>query len=520
MGRTAIEIAVDNENLEIVQLLLMQCSIREGVYELAEALINHPSITKEMLGEGWAKYLDPSETATSEYSSDISPVILAAHLNQFEILQMLLRKDAIIEKPHKHYCTASNDGDSKKLSLPVFNAFQKSIGRWNRTISFVAKNSHDDITKWFGGDSSHSVLIHKTGVCSFNVRYSQFRKQMDRLKSTQTKDLVFSQVPREKYVLLQQTFRQLNHHYVRRTSGASGTSSSTATPSQITNARTSSTTGPGRTLPLASHKVKVTFRDEPGEGTGVARHFYAAVAEALTTVKHLPALDNVNEDGTNKSETNTPGKSASVGPATPNMPKADDSVAASGRTLRSSTTSATSTPAAGNEAALMPAPSTPALSTSSFILPTGSDTQTPLFYKAAAKTSGGFYTPITGLNCSSQPIILKTEKFLKLTLSVSILIQLFLRWSFQHAKIEIIANDQGNCTAPSYVAFKDTERLIGDAAKNQVAMNPSNTVFDAKRLIGRKFDDPAVQSDMKHWPFKVIKEKVLVQKSKWKLKEK
>nr|CAD2193414.1 unnamed protein product [Meloidogyne enterolobii] len=109
---------------------------------------------------------------------------------------------------------------------------------------------------------------------------------------------------------------------------------------------------------------------------------------------------------------------------------------------------------------------------------------------------------------------------LKLTLSVSILIQLFLRWSFQHAKIEIIANDQGNCTAPSYVAFKDTERLIGDAAKNQVAMNPSNTVFDAKRLIGRKFDDPAVQSDMKHWPFKVIKEKVLVQKSKWKLKEK
>ena len=53
------------------------------------------------------------------------------------------------------------------------------------------------------------------------------------------------------------------------------------------------------------------------------------------------------------------------------------------------------------------------------------------------------------------------------------------------------------------MAFTDTERLIGDAAKNQVAMNPHNTVFDAKRLIGRKFDDAAVQSDMKHWPFKV-----------------
>ncbi|KAK3911269.1 Heat shock 70 kDa protein cognate 4 [Frankliniella fusca] len=77
---------------------------------------------------------------------------------------------------------------------------------------------------------------------------------------------------------------------------------------------------------------------------------------------------------------------------------------------------------------------------------------------------------------------------------------------FQHGKVEIIANDQGNRTTPSYVAFTDTERLIGDAAKNQVAMNPSNTIFDAKRLIGRKFDDTTVQSDMKHWPFTVISE--------------
>jgi len=75
---------------------------------------------------------------------------------------------------------------------------------------------------------------------------------------------------------------------------------------------------------------------------------------------------------------------------------------------------------------------------------------------------------------------------------------------FQNGKVEIIANDQGNRTTPSYVAFTDTERLIGDAAKNQVAMNPTNTVFDAKRLIGRKFDEPSVTSDMKHWPFKVI----------------
>jgi len=75
---------------------------------------------------------------------------------------------------------------------------------------------------------------------------------------------------------------------------------------------------------------------------------------------------------------------------------------------------------------------------------------------------------------------------------------------FQHGKVEIIANDQGNRTTPSYVAFTDTERLIGDAAKNQVAMNPTNTVFDAKRLIGRRYDDQCVQTDKKQWPFTVI----------------
>jgi len=75
---------------------------------------------------------------------------------------------------------------------------------------------------------------------------------------------------------------------------------------------------------------------------------------------------------------------------------------------------------------------------------------------------------------------------------------------FQHGKVEIIANDQGNRTTPSYVAFTDTERLIGDPAKNQVAINPNNTIFDAKRLIGRKFEEPTVQADMKHWPFTVV----------------
>lgn len=74
---------------------------------------------------------------------------------------------------------------------------------------------------------------------------------------------------------------------------------------------------------------------------------------------------------------------------------------------------------------------------------------------------------------------------------------------FQNGKVEIIANDEGNRTTPSYVAFTDCERLIGDFAKSQIAMNPANTIFNAKRLIGRDFDDNDLQSDMKHWPFVV-----------------
>jgi len=74
---------------------------------------------------------------------------------------------------------------------------------------------------------------------------------------------------------------------------------------------------------------------------------------------------------------------------------------------------------------------------------------------------------------------------------------------WRNESVDIIANDMGERTTPSYVSFSDTERLIGQAAKNQCSRNPTNTIFDAKRLIGRKFSDPIVKSDMKLWPFEV-----------------
>ena len=96
-----------------------------------------------------------------------------------------------------------------------------------------------------------------------------------------------------------------------------------------------------------------------------------------------------------------------------------------------------------------------------------------------------------------------------ITMTVGIGIDLGTTYSavgvFQNNKVEIIANDQGNRTTPSYVAFNDQERLVGDSAKNQSSVNSENTIFDAKRLIGRKFNESSVQSDLKQFPFRVSK---------------
>lgn len=74
---------------------------------------------------------------------------------------------------------------------------------------------------------------------------------------------------------------------------------------------------------------------------------------------------------------------------------------------------------------------------------------------------------------------------------------------YRNGNVEIIANDQGNRTTPSFVSFTDEERLMGDPAKSMASSNPKNTVYDAKRLIGRNFDESAVQQDMKHYSYTV-----------------
>merc|ERR1712066_387043 len=77
-----------------------------------------------------------------------------------------------------------------------------------------------------------------------------------------------------------------------------------------------------------------------------------------------------------------------------------------------------------------------------------------------------------------------------------------------NGRVEIIPNDQGNRITPSYVAFtEEGERLIGDSAKNQLTTNPKNTIFDAKRLIGREWNEPSVQNDRKFFPFSLVEQK-------------
>lgn len=139
LGRSALQMAVDNENIEIVELLLAQIgidigdallqAIREGVYRMVEMMVNHPSISRQMLGDGWSSSYRSKRKESSDYSQDISPVILAAHCNQFEILQLLLTRGATIYKPHSVVCVCvtcseKQKEDSLRYSLDRINCFR------------------------------------------------------------------------------------------------------------------------------------------------------------------------------------------------------------------------------------------------------------------------------------------------------------------------------------------------------------------------------------------------------------
>uniref|UniRef100_A0A915EF78 E3 ubiquitin-protein ligase UBR5 n=1 Tax=Ditylenchus dipsaci TaxID=166011 RepID=A0A915EF78_9BILA len=162
---------------------------------------------------------------------------------------------------------------------------QKILGRWSNVTLFLSKAFHTEITSFCNGDASLSVLLSETA--GYHVRHTQFRQRMEKFKAIQSKDLVFSSMSREKSSLFSQTVRQLNQQYIRRIASASSSSHQTSMET-------------GANPPLASHKVKVTFRDEPGEGTGVARSFYSAVADCFLNIQSLPieSLGNVIEDGT------------------------------------------------------------------------------------------------------------------------------------------------------------------------------------------------------------------------------
>lgn len=158
LGRTAIQIAVDNENFEIVELLLKEPNIRigdallyavqEGVYRIVEMLIDHHSITKEMLGTSWSKRISLSEES-HDFSADISPVILASICNQFEILQLLLSRGARIERPHRSNCSCDDCAAMYKEDTLKYSLWRINTYRALASPAWISLTSPDPILAAF-----------------------------------------------------------------------------------------------------------------------------------------------------------------------------------------------------------------------------------------------------------------------------------------------------------------------------------------------------------------------------------
>ncbi|TKR96946.1 hypothetical protein L596_010889 [Steinernema carpocapsae] len=184
---------------------------------------------------------------------------------------------------------------------PMNSPAQKRLDRWYLSLMLVSRAFHQDLLNSCGGDFPSSVLLRE--LSGFSIRDTHFRKQMEKYKSVQTRDLTL-EVVRERHTLIAQTIRQINSQYTRYSSSnstsASGSSASRPTlviGRRIAAIQSSNSEAANNSPPLAVHKVKVTFRDEPGEGSGVARSFYSAFAEALAQMTHLPVMRNPTGSG-------------------------------------------------------------------------------------------------------------------------------------------------------------------------------------------------------------------------------
>uniref|UniRef100_A0AC34RRG3 E3 ubiquitin-protein ligase UBR5 n=1 Tax=Panagrolaimus sp. JU765 TaxID=591449 RepID=A0AC34RRG3_9BILA len=168
--------------------------------------------------------------------------------------------------------------DSSVSRMP----YQKVLGRWSNVFSLITQMYTEDLIHYCGGDATYSMILVETA--GFQFRQAQFRRRIDKLKNGQPRDLVFSGMCRDKNLLIVQTFRNLNQQYQKRLTNGNTSSSAGIVLKMYKSYDANQVSIP----PLASHKVKVTFKDEPGEGTGVARSFYSAVAEALITLPNMP----------------------------------------------------------------------------------------------------------------------------------------------------------------------------------------------------------------------------------------
>lgn len=313
-----------------------------GVKYLAHQSLAAPwSSFRELLQPSTSKAekLEPMEVSTGTIRPNVIVHSNSVNVNSEPSGNQRRRASAsVATPPPRGFAPIKLDNILNALHQNHRSCLQISLTRWKHTLSLMAKAYHELLLSGCGGEASCSVLLSE--MAGFPIRESQFRKRMEKFKAAQTKDLVF-EVERGKPELIAQTIRQLNVHYSRRTVPTSSPSQNNGNESNVSVFREAANTARDARLagvssfwgssmqdengaissnpPLACHKVKVTFKDEPGEGTGVARSFFTAVADAFLTMQNLPGEQQVlsafgsSSTSSNTTETSarTSGRSAS-----------------------------------------------------------------------------------------------------------------------------------------------------------------------------------------------------------------